>query len=118
MPSTSISKTAYDRESRTLPVWFVATGKRYDFEGVPTTTFAALDALPLKRERPAGQLRKAAGPTGAARFIKPRAVGRIFINARQTFRHANEGPFIDDHRSAIFGRILAFILQRHPFSGG
>ncbi|AZO28434.1 MULTISPECIES: KTSC domain-containing protein [unclassified Mesorhizobium] len=44
MPSTSISKTAYDPESRILSVWFVASGKRYEFEDVPPETFAAFRA--------------------------------------------------------------------------
>jgi hypothetical protein len=33
MPSTSIRKTEYDPETRVLSVWFVASGKRYDYEG-------------------------------------------------------------------------------------
>lgn len=40
MPSTSIRKMEYDPEKRVLSVWFVASGKRYDFEGVPPATFA------------------------------------------------------------------------------
>ncbi|TIQ37141.1 MAG: KTSC domain-containing protein [Mesorhizobium sp.] len=44
MPSTSISKTDYDPKRRTLSVWFVATGKRYEFEGVPPETFRAFRA--------------------------------------------------------------------------
>ncbi|WP_287120790.1 KTSC domain-containing protein [Mesorhizobium sp.] len=44
MPSTSIRKTEYDPESRILSVWFVASGKRYEFEGVPPETFAAFKA--------------------------------------------------------------------------
>jgi len=31
----------YDPESRTLSVWFVPTGKRYDYEAVPPQTVAA-----------------------------------------------------------------------------
>ena len=41
MPSTSISKTEYDPASRVLSVWFVASGKHYEFEGVPPETVAA-----------------------------------------------------------------------------
>ena len=41
MPSTSIRKTAYDPDSRILSVWFVTSGKRYDYEGVPPETYAA-----------------------------------------------------------------------------
>ncbi|TIS46211.1 MULTISPECIES: KTSC domain-containing protein [Mesorhizobium] len=44
MPSTSISKTAYDPESRILSVWFVTSGKHYEFESVPPETFAAFRA--------------------------------------------------------------------------
>ncbi|MER8438902.1 KTSC domain-containing protein [Mesorhizobium sp. M1312] len=44
MPSTSIRKMAYDPDSRILSVWFVASGKRYEFEDVPPDTFAAFKA--------------------------------------------------------------------------
>jgi hypothetical protein len=39
MPSTSIRKAVYDPETRTLSVWFVASGKRYDYENVPPGTY-------------------------------------------------------------------------------
>lgn len=35
MPSTSIRRFQYDDDSRVLSVWFVTSGKRYDYEGVP-----------------------------------------------------------------------------------
>lgn len=41
MPSTSIRKSEYDPDKRVLSVWFVASGNRYEFEGVPPETFAA-----------------------------------------------------------------------------
>ncbi|MDG4906932.1 KTSC domain-containing protein [Mesorhizobium sp. WSM4898] len=41
MPSTSIKKTKYDPAKGILSVWFVTSGKRYEFEGVPPETFAA-----------------------------------------------------------------------------
>ncbi|OHV86001.1 KTSC domain-containing protein [Mesorhizobium sp. ORS 3428] len=41
MPSTSIRKAEYDPANRVLSVWFVTSGKRYEFEGVPPETFAA-----------------------------------------------------------------------------
>ena len=41
MPSTSIRRSEYDPDTRTLWVWFVASGKRYDFEGVPSEIYAA-----------------------------------------------------------------------------
>lgn len=41
MPSTSIKRIDYDAESRTLSVWFVASGRRYDFQEVPPQTYAA-----------------------------------------------------------------------------
>ncbi|RWO42946.1 MAG: KTSC domain-containing protein [Mesorhizobium sp.] len=44
MPSISIRKTEYDPEQRTLSVWFVASGKCYQFEDVPPETFAAFKA--------------------------------------------------------------------------
>ena len=40
MPSTSIRKTEYDPATRTLSVWFVANGRRYDYENVPAETYA------------------------------------------------------------------------------
>ena len=41
MPSTSIRRSEYDPDTRTLSVWFVASGKRYDFEDVPSEIYAA-----------------------------------------------------------------------------
>ena len=41
MPSTSIRRSHYDPESRILSVWFVTTGRRYDYENVPPETYAA-----------------------------------------------------------------------------
>jgi hypothetical protein len=41
MPSTSIRKTEYDPATRRLSVWFVASGRRYDYENVPPATYAA-----------------------------------------------------------------------------
>jgi hypothetical protein len=41
MPSTSIRKSEYDPESEVLSVWFVASGKRYDYEEVPVEVYAA-----------------------------------------------------------------------------
>ena len=41
MPSTSIHKTEYDPDSRVLSVWFVASGKRYDYEAVPPEIYMA-----------------------------------------------------------------------------
>lgn len=41
MPSTSIRKTEYNPETGVLSVWFVASGKRYDYEAVPPATYAA-----------------------------------------------------------------------------
>ncbi|WP_245465094.1 MULTISPECIES: KTSC domain-containing protein [unclassified Mesorhizobium] len=35
MPSTSIRKFEYDPETRVLSVWFVASGRQYDFLDVP-----------------------------------------------------------------------------------
>jgi KTSC domain len=34
VPSTSIKKYEYDPVTRTLSVWFVASGKRYDYADV------------------------------------------------------------------------------------
>ncbi|TIU20634.1 MAG: KTSC domain-containing protein, partial [Mesorhizobium sp.] len=41
MPSTSIRKTEYDPQTKVLSVWFVASGKRYDYEAVAPETYAA-----------------------------------------------------------------------------
>lgn len=40
MPSTSIQKTNYNPDTRVLSVWFVASGKRYDYEEVPPEIYA------------------------------------------------------------------------------
>jgi len=39
MPSASIQRAEYDAETRTLSVWFVATGKRYDYADVDPETY-------------------------------------------------------------------------------
>ncbi|WP_214477504.1 KTSC domain-containing protein [Mesorhizobium sp. dw_380] len=41
MPSTSIRKFEYDPDSRFLSVWFVASGRHYEFLEVPPGTFTA-----------------------------------------------------------------------------
>ncbi|AZO54763.1 MULTISPECIES: KTSC domain-containing protein [unclassified Mesorhizobium] len=41
MPSTSIRKSEYDPDSQVFSVWFVASGKRYDYEGVPVEVYTA-----------------------------------------------------------------------------
>jgi hypothetical protein len=41
MPSTSIRKSRYDPETEVLSVWFVASGKRYDYDAVPHEVYAA-----------------------------------------------------------------------------
>ena len=41
MPSTSISKFDYDPNTRVLSIWFVASGKHYEFLDVPPESFAA-----------------------------------------------------------------------------
>ncbi|TPJ36979.1 KTSC domain-containing protein [Mesorhizobium sp. B2-8-3] len=46
--STSIKKTEYDPSTRILSVWFVASGKRYDFERVPPETYAAFRSAFVK----------------------------------------------------------------------
>ncbi|RUY28890.1 KTSC domain-containing protein [Mesorhizobium sp. M7A.F.Ca.US.001.04.1.1] len=40
MPSTSILKFEYDPNTRVLSVWFVASGRQYEFLDVPPETFA------------------------------------------------------------------------------
>jgi KTSC domain len=42
MPSTSIRRSFYDPETKVLSVWFVTSGKRYDYEAVPPEVYAAL----------------------------------------------------------------------------
>jgi hypothetical protein len=44
MPSTSIRKFDYDPTSRVLSVWFVASGKHYEFLEVPPEAFAAFQS--------------------------------------------------------------------------
>ncbi|AKR54725.1 hypothetical protein GCM10011321_20990 [Youhaiella tibetensis] len=44
MPSTAIRNFKYDPQSRTLSVWFVPTGKRYDYLAVPPQTAEAFRA--------------------------------------------------------------------------
>jgi hypothetical protein len=41
MPSTSIRKSRYDPETEVLSIWFVASGKRYDYDAVPQEVYAA-----------------------------------------------------------------------------
>jgi hypothetical protein len=39
MPSTAIRSMRYHEESRTLTVWFVPSGHRYDYFGVPPALY-------------------------------------------------------------------------------
>ena len=41
MPSTTIHKSEYDPDTRILSVWFVTSGRRYDYDGVPPETYDA-----------------------------------------------------------------------------
>jgi hypothetical protein len=41
MPSTLISKFTYDPDTKVLSVWFVASGKQYEFLEVPSEAFDA-----------------------------------------------------------------------------
>lgn len=41
MPSTSIRRIKYESGTRVLSVWFLRSGKRYDYEAVPPETYAA-----------------------------------------------------------------------------
>jgi hypothetical protein len=41
MPSTSIRKSRYDPETEVLSIWFVASGKRYDYDAVPQEVYTA-----------------------------------------------------------------------------
>lgn len=42
MPSTSIRRFEYDEDGRVLSVWFLASGKRYDYAGVPPELYRDL----------------------------------------------------------------------------
>ena len=44
MPSTLIRDSRYDPKSRTLSLWFVTNGRRYDYENVPPETYGAFRA--------------------------------------------------------------------------
>ncbi|MER9151011.1 KTSC domain-containing protein [Mesorhizobium opportunistum] len=48
MPSTSIRKFDYDRNNRVLSVWFVASGKHYEFSDVPPEIFTAFKSASPK----------------------------------------------------------------------
>ena len=41
MPSNLIRESRYDAETRTLSVWLVTNGKRYDYLGVPPEIYGA-----------------------------------------------------------------------------
>ncbi|MGX9146319.1 KTSC domain-containing protein [Mesorhizobium sp. 128a] len=41
MPSTSIRRSEYDPDSEVLSLWFVASGKHYDYEGVPVKVYTS-----------------------------------------------------------------------------
>ncbi|ESZ31979.1 KTSC domain-containing protein [Mesorhizobium sp. L2C066B000] len=73
MPSTSIRKFDYDPNTRVLSVWFVASGKKFEFLDVPAEAFAAFKAAFAKgvyfnshiRNRYAFRLaREGSGPDG------------------------------------------------------
>lgn len=44
MPSTSIREARYDPDRRILSVWFLASGRRYDYVDVPPSVYAAYTA--------------------------------------------------------------------------
>ena len=48
MPSTSIRRFAYDPDSRVLSVWFLVSGRRYDYEEVPQAVADRLRAATSK----------------------------------------------------------------------
>lgn len=48
MPSTAIRKMHYDVPTRTLSVWFVPSGDRYDFENAEPETYSAFKAATSK----------------------------------------------------------------------
>ena len=41
MPSTSISRAEYDPATAVFSVWFLASGRRYDYEEVPQEMYEA-----------------------------------------------------------------------------
>ncbi|UXN68034.1 KTSC domain-containing protein (plasmid) [Devosia neptuniae] len=41
MPSTSIRHSSCDATTRTLSIWLVTNGKRYDYQDVPPETYGA-----------------------------------------------------------------------------
>ncbi|HEY4203284.1 MAG TPA: KTSC domain-containing protein [Devosiaceae bacterium] len=48
MPSSVIRNTHYDVACRTLSIWFVPTGKRYDYAEVPPAIYAAFKSAASK----------------------------------------------------------------------
>lgn len=44
MPSTSIAKFDYDPARRVLSVWFLTSGRRYDYADVPASLYAEFRA--------------------------------------------------------------------------
>ncbi|RUU13064.1 KTSC domain-containing protein [Mesorhizobium sp. USDA-HM6] len=48
MPSTAIRNLHYDASTRTLSVWFVPSGDRYDYDEVEPETYAAFKAASSK----------------------------------------------------------------------
>jgi hypothetical protein len=48
MPSTAIERLHYDGATHTLSVWFVPSGRRYDYFDVPPALFAAFRASGAK----------------------------------------------------------------------
>ncbi|WP_081725451.1 KTSC domain-containing protein [Mesorhizobium sp. L2C085B000] len=47
MPSSSIRKFDYDPNTRVLSVWFVASGKHYEFLDVPAEAVAGFSRFGL-----------------------------------------------------------------------
>lgn len=41
IPSTSISRAEYDPATAVFSLWFLASGRRYDYEGVPQEIYEA-----------------------------------------------------------------------------
>lgn len=84
MPSTSIRRFEYDEAARILSVWFVASGRRYDYRDVPPEV--------------AGEFRRA---FSKGRFFNARIRDRYpFVRVREERNHRPPSSLAAQDRGA------------------